>query len=267
VRVYWDPGLLPLQPPCLALGVSHSTPTARALFGTTEFYAAADSFSGVNTIHTRALSKIQASSPTTPAPRVCNYSLLVANSQTLRVTSEVLLQFVLPTVSKVVHSAYFLIADTPYEVILSHTTLLSTGLGYTIYANYPPTDKSLQHSQHSQPLDFENVLANLYFPTCCLDLSVADPDHLNEYTIFSIEASDASLQEFLCRSSPYLSYRHFRRGSSTTRRYFPRHCLPWIFAPYSGRRSTLQHRIFSVSASSGISSSSSSLSSASTISP
>jgi hypothetical protein len=180
--------------PCLALGASTATPTTQVIFGSTPFIAAADSFSGVNTIRTNALSRIQAASSIVLQPRACNYSLIVANSQTLRVSSELLLNFVLPSVSQVVHAAYFLIADTPYEVILSHTTLLSTGLGYHIYSNHPPG--SPLTPDNSIDTDFDSLFSSLYFPLCSVDVTDYSFETAFDYTIFSLDVTSDGFNDF-----------------------------------------------------------------------
>jgi len=108
------------------------------------------------------------------------------------VTSDVLLHFLLPRVSTDVHSAYFLVADTPYQVILSHSTLLATGLGYTIYADHPPGSHILDASSSQ---DFDSLFSSLYFP------SDGYPDDILDFSspdlpLFSIDLVDTDLEEY-----------------------------------------------------------------------
>jgi len=108
------------------------------------------------------------------------------------VTSEALLHFILPRVSTAVHSAYFLVADTPYHVILSHSTLLATGLGYTIYADHPPGSHILDASSS---LEFDGTFSSLYFPSDSYDddlLDFSSPD----LPLFAIDVLTTDLEEY-----------------------------------------------------------------------
>jgi hypothetical protein len=74
---------------------------------------------------------------------------LVANSHTLRATSEAFLPLVLPTVSLIAHSATYLIADPLYEVIRSH--LQATHFSTRLYA-IPVNTTARSASQQAIPI-------------------------------------------------------------------------------------------------------------------
>jgi hypothetical protein len=180
--------------------------------------------------------------------RSCNYSLLVANSQTLCVTS-----------------AYFLIADTPYPVILSHSTLLATGLGYITYANHPPGSHILDASSS---VDFDNVFSALYFtPDSTDDIPDFSPIDMH---LFSIETADTSLAEYQfnvqpfaeridvtpCADPPNIHDGSF--GAAIPSRGLSSLSISGITSSNACRRAPFQHRVLHFSSSPGLPPSSSS---------
>jgi len=120
-----------------------------------------------------------------------NYSHLVAISRTLRVTSEVLLQLVLPTVSLIDYSANFLIADTPYEVILSHlqATHLSPQAIPTLstrlqdLTDNPPTSSSHLQATHLSTLLFHPVVDEIHSYLAGITIDIDIQTHHNHYEL------------------------------------------------------------------------------------
>ena len=116
---------------------ARQTATTRIKLGELEFDAAADSQSGTNTIHPRALAKLMQTDLPLPFSR-CNVTVECADRSLHKITSQVLLKFSLPDVSNTQYSMPFLVMETPHDFILSMYTMKTTGLGQHIFNQDKP---------------------------------------------------------------------------------------------------------------------------------
>jgi len=114
---------------CFKINTNTSTPTTALSVKTNTFTAAADGGAGVNIIHPRALQRLISSNNVELTFYDCKYRLIVANQSVVEVTQEVRIPFKISEVSEQEFYQRFLITETPFDFILSHSTLEHTGLG------------------------------------------------------------------------------------------------------------------------------------------